>query len=133
MLARGAQPQMPLVEQEGDAVLLRRDGVAFRCVDDSHVLHADLVADRRPRVGTDGADDRERALLSQVRRALEHLGWNVALGHHALDGSRPVADLEKLQLAARPEGIEPSVDRHALAVVRGESVDVDRDRRCAHG
>ena len=51
VLARGAEPEVAVVEQERGAVLLRRDRVLARFLQHAHVLHGELEAERRARVG----------------------------------------------------------------------------------
>jgi hypothetical protein len=57
LLALGADPEVPPVEQEVDPVLLRRDRVVVRRADDLDALDVDLVAARRALVGPCRAGD----------------------------------------------------------------------------
>ena len=59
---------MAAVQQEVDAVLLRRDRVVVRLGDDLERRDVDLVPARRARVGADGAGDDDRGLLRRGDR-----------------------------------------------------------------
>ncbi len=72
--AARAQVQMPVVEQELDAVLLRRDRVRLRlrdAMDDLGVVDVELVAARRARLRAHPAAYDQRGFLRQVAQLLE--------------------------------------------------------------
>src|SRR5947208_2383272 len=114
---------MAVVEQERRPVLLRRDRVVGALVDDLEVAHAELVADRRARVGAHRAGHDQRRLLRQVIGEREHLGRHLGLRHHALDGAGAVAHLEEVQLPARAPSREPAAQRDRAARVRADPFD----------
>src|SRR5207249_1832128 len=114
---------MAVVEQERRSVLLRRDRVVGALVDDLEVAHAELVADRRARVGAHRAGHDQRRLLRQVIGEREHLGRHLGLRYHALDGAGAVAHLEEVQLPARAPSREPAAQRDRAARVRADPFD----------
>src|SRR5438445_594633 len=114
---------MAVVEQERRPVLLRRDRVVGALVDDLEVGHAELVAERRARVGAHRAGHDQRRLLRQVIGEREHLGRHLGLRHHALDGAGAVAHLEEVQLPARAPSREPAAQRDRAARVRADPLD----------
>ena len=74
VLAPAAQPQVPVVHQEVDAVVLGRDGVRIglrNALDHLQVLDIQLVAARRAGFGADLAGDDDRRFLGQVLDRLE--------------------------------------------------------------
>jgi len=111
------------VEQEGDAVLLRRDRVLGGGVDDLQIADAQLIAARRPRVGTHGAAYHDGALLRDVVGTRKVLGGHGALDHHALDDPVPSRTSRKCSLP-----LERLLYSHplivTLAVVRPDVFDV---------
>ena len=69
VLAPAAQPQVPVVHQEIDAVLFGRDRIRLglgHALHDFDVLDIHLVAARRALLGADLARDDERRFLRQV-------------------------------------------------------------------
>ena len=97
-----AEPQVPLLHQERDAVLLVADRVlAGRPRDDREVADVELEADGRALVLLHEPGDGEARLLRQVVRLDEDLGRHVALEDHALDRPRAVADLQEVELPRR--------------------------------
>jgi len=72
-LLLGAQPQMPVLEQVGDPMLLRRDRKVVRVADDLEALHIDLISARCPLIGSGRAGDDDRCLLGQVVGRFEEL------------------------------------------------------------
>ena len=69
-LSRRAQPEVPVVEQEIDAVLLRLDRIVERArADDREVSHADLEPARRARLGTRFASNLDGRLRGQLGEA----------------------------------------------------------------
>ena len=107
---------MAVIHQEGDAVLLRRDGVHLGPMYDPQVLHAQLVADGGPGVGTDLAAHDDGRLLGQLPATLEELRGHIALEDDALDDAGAVADLQEVELAAGATVVDPAAQLHALAL-----------------
>src|SRR5438552_3786520 len=122
---------MAVVEQERRPVLLRRDRVVGALVDDLEVAHAELVADRRARVGAHRAGHDQRRLLRQVIGEREHLGRHLGLRHHALDGAGAVAHLQEVQLPARAPSRQPPVQRDRPPRVRADPLDRRRLRHAS--
>ena len=65
-LPLGADPEVAVIEQEVDAVLLRRDRVVVRGPDDLEARRHDLEAALGTRVGADRAADDEGGFLGEV-------------------------------------------------------------------
>ena len=114
LLARRADPQVAVIHQEVDAVLLRRDRIVLRFSDDLEAGDVDLVAAGRARVGAGRAGHRQRRLLRQVIGAAERLFADCRLRHDALDEAGPVAQRQEVNLAARPAVVQPAAERHGL-------------------
>ena len=122
----GAQPEVAVLEQEVDAVLLLGDRVVeIRVLHDVDRGHGELEA-------------RRRALVAPYRAAYDHRGFHfkssnslrarradrVFLGH-ALDPARAVAQLEEMQLPLRSEIVEPAVDLDVPVDVAADVGDED--------
>jgi hypothetical protein len=90
-------------------------------------LHVDLVATFGALVRAHRARDRKRRLLRQVVRFRERIVADGRFRHDRLDESRPVANNQEMDLAARPAVVEPPVDGDLLALVLSDVFDV-----CAH-
>src|SRR2546426_306937 len=122
---------MAVVEQERRPVLLRRDRVVRALVDELEVAHAELVADRRARVGAHRAGHDQRRLLRQVIGEREHFGRHLGLRQHALDGAGAVAHLEEVQLPAGAPSRQPPVRRPRPPRVRPDPPDRRRLRHAS--
>ena len=129
LLALGAEPEVAAVEQEVDAVLLRRDRVVVRRADDFHALDVDLVAARRALVGARRAGDHDRGFLREVIRRLEQILADRRLRHHRLDEAGAVAHGEEMDLAARAAVVKPPLDGDLFALVLADVLDVDVSHR----
>src|SRR5947208_6328475 len=101
LLAIRSEPEMAVIEEKGDAVLLRRDRILGGALDDVDIRHAELVSDRSARVGAHHAGHLERGFLRQVVGERERFLRHVGLREDALDRAGPVAYLEEVELAAR--------------------------------
>ena len=101
LLARRADPQVAPIHQEVDAVFLRRDREVVRLAHDLEARDVDLVAARRALVRARGAVHDDGALLREVVGPRERLVADGGLGHDGLDEAGSVADLQKVDLAAR--------------------------------
>ena len=118
VLALRAQPEVAVVHQEVGPVVLGADGVlGRRRAEDLQLLHVELELALDLAVLLHGAHDLERRLLLDVIGLLEDVGRDVPLEDHALGRARPVADLEKVQLAARAAVVEPAAQGDGLADV----------------
>src|SRR5204863_9905381 len=124
-LARGAQPEVALLLQEADAVLLGLDRIARLALEHPELRDLELVSERAPRILRHLPAHLDRGFLgSLVPRGEDRLG-HVPLRDHGLDDPGSGADLEEVKLAARPLAVEPAAQQHLLAVVRGDVSDVD--------
>ena len=101
MLALGADPQMPAIQEEVDAVFLRRDGEVVRLANDLEMLDVDLVPAWCPLVGPGCSGDDDRGFLGEVIGCLEHLVADGRLRHDALDEAAAVPQDQKMNLPAR--------------------------------
>ena len=126
-LPLGADPQVAAIHQVIDAVLLRRDRIVVRFVDDLEAAGDHLVAAGRALLGLHRAGDDDRALLAQVIGRLERRFVDVLLAHHDLEEAGAVADDEEVDLAARSAVVQPALDGDGLADVLADLVDV-----CVH-
>jgi hypothetical protein len=116
-------PEVPVIEEERRPVLLRRDRILGALRDDLERRHAELESDRRPRIGAHRPRDDHRRLLRKVVGEREGLRRHVGLRHHALDRAGPVADLQEVDLAARPSSGEPAAQRDRAPVVLPDALD----------
>src|SRR5207237_10079598 len=107
-LAVGWERGRAVIEEKGDAVLLRRDRILGGALDDVEIRHAELVSDRSARVGAHHAGHLERGFLREVIGERERFLRHVGLREDALDRAGPVAYLEEVELAARAAAGEPS-------------------------
>jgi hypothetical protein len=124
LLALRADPEMPAIHQEVDAVLLRRDRIVLRLRDDFERRDVDFVAARRARVGARGAVDDDRAFLREVVRLRERLVADRLLRHDALDEARAVAHGEEVDLAAGAPAVQPPAQPDRLSLVFRDVFDV---------
>ena len=91
MLPLRPQPEMPVIHQELDAVLLGRDriGIGFgNLLDDFHALDIHLVAALRARLRANLAAHDERRFLRQMLQFFEDIFRQFALQRDALDEAR---------------------------------------------
>ena len=116
---------MPAVEQEVDAVLLRRDRVVVRRPDDVDGLDVDFVAARRALVRSRGSGDGDRGFLREVIGRLEEVLADRGLRHHGLNEAGAVAHGDEVDLAARSAVVEPPLDGDLFAFVLSDVFDVD--------
>ena len=114
-----------MLHQEPDTVLLRRDRIRLRDVDDLDAGDADLDPSGRTLVLLDGADHAQTGLLREFRRCLEVLLADVSLEHHGLDSAGAVPHLEEVQLALAAHVVEPTLDEDVLADVFLQVMDGD--------
>ena len=113
---------MARLEQEGDPLLLGRDRVILRVLQDLEPLRLELAAPFGARIAGDLAVDLERRLLAARAGSLEELFADVGLRDNALDQTGSVAHLEEVQLLAGAAVVEPTLDPNALAHVRAERI-----------
>ena len=103
-LARGADPEVAVLHEEVDAVLLGGDGVGVGlgdALDDLDVLDVELVAAGGALVGADLAGDDDAGLLREAFEGFEDGSGATALDvGHALDGAGAVAEDGEEELAA---------------------------------
>ena len=116
-LPLGANPQVTPVEQEVDAVLLRRNRVVVRGAHHVEARGHELVAALGARVGAHVAAYDDGGLLRQVVGLLEGLLADVVLAHHDLDEAGAVAHHQEVDLAARPAVVQPAREGDVLANV----------------
>ena len=117
-LARRANPEMAMLHQEIDAVLLGRDGIGLLLGHALHhfdVLDIELVAAGGALVGADAAGDDDAGLLGEVLCGLPDFRRDGGLGHDALHGARAIAKDGEEQLAGGAHVVEPAVQDDGLA------------------
>ncbi len=125
VLLRGPEPEVAVLHQERGAVLLERDRVFRRDLDDLELGHRQLEAARGALVGPDPAPDDEGGFLGQAVELLKEQGVLVGAEGRGLDEAGPVADEQEADLARRTLVVDPAPDLDVPAVVRGDILDVD--------
>ena len=123
-LPRRAQPEVPLLLQEPDAVLFRLDGVSRFALQHAKIGDVHLIADRAARILRDLASHLHRGLLRSLLGGGKGRFGDLFLREHALDQAGAVADLQKMQLAARALAVEPPPQDRFAAVLGGDVADV---------
>ena len=118
-LARRADPEMALVEQEVHAVFLELDGKGRgfgNSLDDLNFTDADFVAAGSALLGADFASDDDAGFLRQALESFE--GFGIFLqGADALNDAGAVTENGEHQLAGFANIVEPAADGDFLAVV----------------
>ena len=117
------QPQMPVVEEEFDAVLLRLDRELRAGADQLDRGNGQLVSARRARVGAHEAAQRDAALLRQRGGQLPDLGRKLRLDQDALHDTRPVAQHHEGDARVDAQGGDPAGDGDGFADVAGQVAD----------
>ncbi len=124
VLPLGPEPQMPVVHQKFDAVLLRCDRIRI-CFRDFgrmvRALHVHLEAARRASFRAKAAPHNERRLLRQMLQFLKQLFGQFVFQCDALQQSGAVAQNGKNDLAGLAQVVEPAGDFDGLAHVTGGS------------
>ena len=99
-LPRRPEPEVPVVEQEVDAVLLRLDRVVARTrPDDGEPGHTDVQHARRARILARFAGDGDGRLRRQLGEARPELLADLALHEHGLRGAGAVTQRGESDLA----------------------------------
>ena len=125
MLPAGTEPEMPVLHEEPDPVLLRLNGKAFSQMKQLNLRHLELAAPLCPCVRLDGARQDQRGLLTHTCRESELLVPDRRFADHGLDVPGPVPHGEKLNLAAGPASPQPAAERDDLTDVAREVLDVN--------
>ncbi len=115
---------MAVLHQELGAVLLRRDRILGRQRLDPQVGDIQLVSAGGALIGAYRARHIHRRLLGQLLGRGERFVADIALEYDALDRAAAVAQLQKHQLAFFGLVINPAGQRHLLAVVPGDVLDI---------
>ncbi len=128
VLPLAAQPEVAMIHQKLDAVILRGDGVGigFRhALHHFQILHVHFVAAGGALVGADLAGDNDGGFLGQVFDGLEQgFGQRTFYGH-ALHQAGAIAQDRKDDFAGFAKVVEPTGDPHRFANVGGCLGDVD--------
>src|SRR4051794_1036985 len=107
-LPRRAKPEVPVVEQEVDAVLLRLDRIVARTrAHDAETRPADVQHSGRTRVSPRLAGDGDRRFRGQLGEPRPELPTDLALYERRLGSSGPVAKRGEGDLAGRPHVRDP--------------------------
>src|SRR5256885_1380872 len=107
-LAAAAQPQVPVLEQEGGAVLFWRDWEVVARPEDLQVGGRELDAAGRARVDAHHARHLDGRLLREPGERLPGRIRDVLFGEHDLQIARAVAQRHERDLAARARGHHPA-------------------------
>ncbi|OQC35304.1 MAG: hypothetical protein BWX64_02517 [Acidobacteria bacterium ADurb.Bin051] len=127
------EPEVAVLHQEGDAMLLRGDREVVREVIDPEVGEEQLEAARGAAVGPHRAHGADRRLLRHPLHLAPGLGREVLPAGDRLDDAGAVAELEEGDLAARALLDEPAAQGDRLALVGAVSRDRNhRGSRVAH-
>src|SRR5712692_8952231 len=124
MLTRGPHPQMPQIEQKGDAVVFRRYRVVRRRAVYLVALDRELASTWRALVLAHHARHFERRFLREVVRRRERLGAEVRERGDALANPGTVANQQEMHLPARAPVVEPSLERHLFADMLAKVFDI---------
>ncbi|MBP2647963.1 MAG: hypothetical protein H6Q77_1587 [Gemmatimonadetes bacterium] len=123
-LAPAPEPQVPVLEQELGPVFLGRHREIDAPAQQLEARHRELDARRRARILPYHPGHRHRRLLRQGQEQRPGIVADFPLGEHALHVARTVAQHEEGDLPARSRGHDPPAERHRLAHVAREFVDV---------
>src|SRR5262249_9252473 len=115
-----AHPQVAVLHQELDAVLLGLDRILRRDLDDLDVGDIKLIPARRTIVGSHRAGDPAGALQGQLLGRSEDLLRHILLEDHALNHPAAVAQADEDQLALLSLACHPAGQRDGLAIVAGD-------------
>ncbi len=133
VLAFAAQPQMAMVHQKIDAVVLGRDRVGVRfgdALEDFGAFDVHLVTAGRARLGADFSANDQRRFLGEVLQRFKERFVKLALHRDALHDARAVAQQRESDLPGLAEIIEPAGDLNRFAGVLADAGDGDARRRC---
>ena len=125
-LARRAHPQMAVLHQEVDTVLLERDGIGIvflHALQDLRVADVKFISAGRALVGADFAGDDDAGFLRQALNGVEQFGRDGVLGDNALDDAATVAKDGEQQLAAFAQVVEPAANGDGLAFMPADFAD----------
>src|SRR5688500_3250903 len=124
MLLRRAEPEVAMILQELDAVLLRLDRVLLRDLIDVERADGQLVAARCARVLADAARHGDARLLGERGELLPRRFVELLLHENALDHAGPVAQDDERDLPVRTESLHPAPDGYLTACMSMEIADV---------
>src|SRR5438270_2122627 len=113
-LLLGAQPQMAVLEQIRDAVLLGGDRKLGARPEDLQVRRLELDAARRARIGPDTPRHLERSLLSKFPERIPDFRRYIFLGDHRLQVARAVPHDDERDLPARAGRRHPAAHGNRL-------------------
>ncbi len=131
-LARRADPEMAVLHEEVDAVLLGRDGVGIGLGDflqDLHVGNVEFEAAGGALVGADFAFDDHARFLRQALEGVEGFGRDGVLGDNTLNLTAAVTEDWEQKLSALAQVIQPSANGDRLAFVLADLGDRGYRRR----
>ena len=120
VLAAAAQPQMAMIHQKIDAVILGRDGIRrlFRnALHNVRAFHVELVSARRARFFADLSANDQRRFLRQILQRFEQFLGQRAFHRDALDDAGAVAQLRETNFSAAAKIVQPARDLHRFAGV----------------
>ena len=134
-LPRCTDPQVPVLHQEVDTMLLQRDRewrLLRHPLPHLYCLHVQFVPAGRAFVGAHSAAHRHARLLRQPFYRLENLGRHCGFRHNALNRPCAVAKDREQQLAAFAQIVEPSPQRYQLPVKAADPRDRGQRRIIRH-
>ena len=119
-LPRAPQPQVAVLEEEIDAVLLGLDRKVGRRAQDFEVRPGEFDAGGRAGIGAHEPRHGDARLVPHGGQRLPHLGRDLVAHEDALDLVRAVAKHEKGDLAAGAEAPNPSAEADFLPDAGGQ-------------
>src|SRR5690606_38116306 len=123
LLAR-AEPQVTMVEQEVDAMLLRLDRVVLGRADTRELLHAELVAAGRAGVIADAARHFDAGLEGEVLDELPDVRRYFLLDDYALYDTRAVAHDDESDAPVNACRLDPAPHGGAVRLLLAEVPDI---------
>src|SRR5262245_58853080 len=106
---------MTMLHQESNAVLFRLNGEWFGNVDRLNAAHVEFIAAGGAFILSKLAGCDQGGFLSQTGRDRKLLVTDCLLAHDRLHVTGPVANSQKMQLAAVTAASQPSAERHFLS------------------
>ncbi len=116
-LPRRTDPEMAVLHQEFDAVLLGRDGIGLllrHALHDFDVFDIELIAAGGALIGADPAGDDDAGFLGEALVRLQHFRRDGGFGHDALHSACAVAKDGEQQLSAIAHVVEPAAEHDGL-------------------
>ena len=117
-LTTGSQPQVTVIQEKVDAVILLADGIFFGGIlNNAKFSHRQLDARRGALVDAHRARHFKTGLKPQALRLGELFVGNFAFHHHGLNEARSVANLQEMNFARTSLVVHPALYADVFACV----------------